>query len=346
MSAVYKSRQEGEILLTQQEQVEEDKSRVTAKTTELYYMGRMGSLFEINELLGNFFALMNVIIQYDERNQPILWQEIAKFDKIIRTAEGRKWCEIHRNMKEVLFNVIQDIQSVIAGFVSEARKQGYKDLLSTGTAMSSLIFTNAQLQATVLRNNFQSAVVSMSAGTYKDSTLLFKVFFPETKKRDRDSSSDNNNGSPSQTSNRQRTNNGDRNSSSQTRNAVTPSGSPTSTSTTQQGPPGKKVFAFEGTMPSRLPHPGAIFPHPTRPTNLTVMCCRSAFSGRECTLPSCTYYHFPNQLSSISRELKSKLKTWVTDTPSVKWHGDAVNWATPGTVSTSTRAPSASSAPR
>ena len=50
MSAIYKSRQEGEILLIQQEQVEEDKSRVTAKTTELYYMGRMGSLFEINEL--------------------------------------------------------------------------------------------------------------------------------------------------------------------------------------------------------------------------------------------------------------------------------------------------------
>jgi hypothetical protein len=52
-----------------------------------------------------------------------LWQEIVKFDKIFRTQEGRKWCELHRHAKEIMFNVFQEFQSTIAGFVNEARKQ-------------------------------------------------------------------------------------------------------------------------------------------------------------------------------------------------------------------------------
>jgi hypothetical protein len=336
-SAIYRSRQEGETLLVQQEQVEEDKSRVSAKITDLYFMGRMGNLSELNEMIGNFFALMNVIIEFDIRRPPILWTEIVKFDKILRTEEGRNWCDIHRHAKEILFNVVQEIQSTIAGFVNEARKAGYKNLVSTGTAISSMIFTDALLQSKHIITNFTSTVLSGGAGTYKESNLLFKVFNPEPPKRQRDGSdTQGNNSGPA--SNRQRTTGGDR--SSQRSNTVTPPSSQGSTaaSATTSGPPGKSVFIHEGNPPPmRLPHPGAIFPHATRASNLTLMCCRSAYSGRECTTATCTFYHFPNQLSSVPRELKDKLKAWVTSTPLVQWHGDAVNWATPGTVSTQPR---------
>ncbi len=69
-SAACRSRQEGESLLVQQEQVEEDRSRVAAKTTELYYGGRMYTLAETNETIGNFFGLMNIIIEYDSKHPP------------------------------------------------------------------------------------------------------------------------------------------------------------------------------------------------------------------------------------------------------------------------------------
>ncbi|KAI2504002.1 hypothetical protein MHU86_10435 [Fragilaria crotonensis] len=330
-SAIYRNRQEGETLLVQQEQVEEDKSRVGAKITDLYFNGRMGNLAELNEMIGNFYALMNVIIEFDARRPPILWQEIVKFDKILRTEEGRSWCDIHRYAREILFNVVQEIQSTIAGFVNEARKQGYKKLVSTGTGISSMIFADALLQSNHILNNFTSTVLSMGAGTYKESTLLFKVFNPEPEKRKRDNAETGNTSHypANQASNRQRTAGGDR--STHRTNTVTPSGSPSSSApTTATGPPGKVVFMHEGSPPPmRLPHPGAIFPHATRPSNLTLMCCRSAYSGRDCVTPTCTFYHFPNQLSSIPRELKDKLKAWVTSTPLVQWHGDAVNWATP-----------------
>ena len=50
---------------------------------------------------------MNVIIEFDARRPPILWTEIVKFDKILRTEEGRHWCDIHRHAKEILFNVVK-----------------------------------------------------------------------------------------------------------------------------------------------------------------------------------------------------------------------------------------------
>ena len=336
-SAVYRSRQEGEILLIQQEQVEEDRSRVHAKITDLYFMGRMGNLPELNELIGNFYALMNVIIEFDVKRPPILWTEIVKMDKILRTEEGRNWCDIHRHSKEILFNVVQDLQSVIAGFVNEARKQGYKNLVSTGTAISSKIFADALLQAKHIITNLTSTVLSGGAGMYKESNLLFRLFNPEpeNRRRGRDGS-DAVNPCSAPASNRQRTTGSDR--SSQSRgNTVTPGGSP-GTAPATSGPPGSTVFIHEGNPPPmRLPHPGAIFPHATRANNLTLMCCRSAYSGRDCTTPNCTFYHFPTQLSNVPRDLKDKLKTWVTNTPLVQWHGAAVNWATPGTVPVNTR---------
>ena len=333
MSATYRTRQQGAILLVQQEQVEEDSSRLQAKATELYYNGRMGSPADINEMIGNFFGLMNTIIRYKRTAKPVLWTEIAKFDQLLRTPEGRQWCELHRNVREVLFNVVQDLQSIIAGFVSEARKQSYQVLVEEGTEISSLIFADASLQANAIRQNLQVNILQMTAGPYKESNLLFKVFYPDPPgQRRRDPNEPTPAGSPPQA--RQRT--GDHAGTS------TPTGSPNNLGV--QPLPGKTVLIHEGSpQPSRLPHPGAIFPHPTRPNSFQIMCCRSAYFGRSCPLPTCTFYHFPNQLSTIPRELKDKLKTWVAATPQVKWHGSAANWANPGNVTFPTR-PTASTA--
>jgi hypothetical protein len=186
--------------------------------------------------------------------------------------------------------------------------------------------------------NFTSTVLSMGAGNYMESTLLFKLFNPEPAKRRRDGTADAHNIAPAST--RQRTTGGTSDRPPSHR-ANTSTVSPTSlqgssTPAAPSGPPGKTVFRHEGSPPPmRLLHPGAIFPHATRTNNLTLMCCRSAYSGRDCTIPNCTFYHFPNQLSNVPRELKDKLKDWVTHTPLVQWHGDAVNWATPGTTASS-----------
>lgn len=338
-SAAYRSRQEGESLLVQQEQVEEDRSRQTAKTTELYFGGRMYTLTDTNESLGNLFGLMCLIIEYNPRHPPILWQELTKFDKIFRTREGRKWCDLHRNSREIMFNVFQELQSVIAGFVNEARKQGYKNLVATGTVMSAQIFTDSLLQSERLLNNLTGTVLTMSAGTYKDSTMLYKIFNPEEEKKRKqrggdngDDSATNSTGTSSGTSNhRQRTNSRP--------TTVTPSGSPGSAgSRSTRGPPGKTVLMHTGSPPPMsLPHPGPIFPNCNSQPGFTILCCRSAYVGRDCTTPNCKFFHFPDNLSSVSRALKDKLRAFVANQSQVQWHGDAVSWA--GAEGTATSAP-------
>ena len=102
-TAAYKSRLEGAVKLIQQEQVEEDKSKCATKATEIYHMGRMGTLADLNETIGNFYALMHCIIMVNPDFPPLIWTEIEKFDKILRTDVGRDWADLHRNIKEVLF---------------------------------------------------------------------------------------------------------------------------------------------------------------------------------------------------------------------------------------------------
>jgi hypothetical protein len=328
-TATYITRQQGELQLTQQEQVEEDKSRYNAKMTELYHLGCMGTINDIHEMVGNLYGLMCVIIEFDSANPPLIWTEIIKYMQILRSSDGKLFAGRHRNIKEVMFNIGQDIQSTIAGFVSEARKTSYKTALKAGTAISPRIFESAQSQASELRSRFTLAVLSASAGTYKDTSVVFKLFQPEptqeeTNKKKREAGGDSNHSSP-QARNRPFTSGSNRQtgSPSSTPNNVTPNGSPQAAA-----PPGKTVFVHASPAPQRLPHPGAIFPHPTRANQFTILCCRSAFDGRSCSIPTCAFYHFPGQLTQVPRELKEKLKDWVAyHHELVSWHADALNWA-------------------
>lgn len=340
-SATYITRQQGELQLTQQEQVEEDKSRYNAKITELYHKGCMATFSDLNEMIGNFYGLMCVIIEFDITNPPLLWTAIKQYIQILRSSDGKQFAGRHRNIKEVMFNIGQDIQSTIAGFVSEARKISYKTAMKSGAAISPRIFDMAQSQASELRSRFTLAVLSASAGTYKDTSVIFKLFQPdqtkeEYNKKKREAGNDaTHQGSTHTARNRPFASGSNRSPShsQSTANNVTPSGSPAPSI-----PPGKTVFIHTSPTPQKLPHPGAIFPHPTRANQFTILCCRSAFDGRTCLIPNCAFYHFPNQLNQVPRDLKEKLKEWVSNHSLVSWHADAASWATPsGNVRASAR---------
>ncbi|KAI2511824.1 hypothetical protein MHU86_2556 [Fragilaria crotonensis] len=327
-SATYITRQQGELQLTQQEQVEEDQSRYNAKATDLYHFGYMGTIFEIQEMVGNLFGLMCTIIEFNEANPPLIWTEVAKFMKILRTNDGRRFAARHRNIPEVMFNVGQEIQSIIVGYVSEARKTNYKAAIKAGNDISPLIFDIAQQQAAELRSRFTLAVLAANAGHYKDVSAIFKLFQPEPSKeelnrRKREATNEANGNTTAR--NRPFSSSGNRSTGSPNQHAstVTPNGSPAS------GPipnlPGKTVFVHANPAPQKLPHPGAIFPHPTRENKFTILCCRSAYDGRTCTIPTCAFYHFPKQLNQVPRDLKTKLKEWVTNHNLVTWHADVAS---------------------
>jgi hypothetical protein len=204
-SAIYKTRIEGATKIIQQEQVDEDKTKTAAKATDLYHYGRMGNINDLHELIGNFYCLMHTIIIVDPAAYPTIWLEITFFDKILRSTEGRKWFELHYHVKELLFNVVQEIQSTIAGFVSIARKQGYKTALTKNTAISGEIFNLAQQQGVELRRNLQGTILTMQAGPYKEASIVFKQFYPDSS-----GNSDNNRkrNSPNNQSNANDTNSG------------------------------------------------------------------------------------------------------------------------------------------
>ena len=149
------------------------------------------------------------------------------------------------------------------------------------------MFTQAERQSLHITTQFSNIVLSMMAGQYRESTLLLPGIFPDSiekhKKRERNDGNDGNQGS---SNTRQRTSaTNDRNRSS---NTVTPSGSPPTAAAV--APRGVTVFLHKGTPPPlKLPHPGAIFPHPNHGQNrLTVLCCRSAFDGCQCTMIHCS----------------------------------------------------------
>jgi hypothetical protein len=336
-TAEYKTRMEGAIKVIQQEQVEESSSRTNAKATELYHFGKMGGIADINTSIGNFYCLMNTIIVIDDAHPPTVWNEIVEFDRVMRTTEGRRWFELHRNAKELMFNVVQEITSTVAGFVAVARRQGYRNALSTGT-ISPDIFQHPQMQGKQLRQNLQSTILTMTAGPYKEASFVFKSFQPPEATKKRTAQTEAAGESPTNR-NRGSSGSGGGNGTTTTNNRI-PRNSASSNSTTNNlldniSPPtttqGKTILKQLATDSSaKLLHPGPIFPHPSRPNKFTLLCCRSAYEGKTCTYPTCNFFHFPNNLAnSVSNEIKAKMVTWVNSQAAVEWTSEAALWATP-----------------
>jgi hypothetical protein len=351
-SAIYKTRIEGATKIIQQEQVDEDKTKTAAKATDLYHYGRMGNINDLHELIGNFYCLMHTIITVDPTAYPAIWLKITLFDKILRSTEGRKWFELHYHVKELLFNVVQEIQSTIAGFVSIARKQGYKTALTKNTEISGEIFNLAQHQGVELRRNLQGTILTMQAGPYKEASIVFKQFYPDSsgnadnnKKRNspnnQSNTNDNNSGrnqrptpndrnsSPTEGDNRTVRFQSNRNNSGTTQQP--PSAPRSSTQSGTQAVPGKTILKFANDNAADQPiHPGPIFPHPHKANRFTLMCIRSAYEGKACTYNPCNFYHFPSNLTTVNADIKAKLTTWVSSEPTITWAtGAATNWATP-----------------
>jgi hypothetical protein len=180
----YKTRLEGKIQVIQQEQVDEASSRTAAKTTELYHLGRLNTLHELNRTIANSFTVMHTFVEIDDAKPPAIWSEIAQFDKNMRSSEGRQWFDHHYKLKELHFTVAQEIQSTIAGFVKLARRQEYKNAGMAGEPIADTIFANAQKQALQLRSNKHCKILTMGAGPYKEASFVFKIFQPpDTNKR-------------------------------------------------------------------------------------------------------------------------------------------------------------------
>jgi hypothetical protein len=349
-SAFYKTRIEGATKIIQQEHVDEDKTKTAAKATDLYHYGRMGNINELHELIGNFYCLMHTMITVDSTAYPAIWLEITYFDKILRSTEGRKWFELHFYIKELLFNVVQEIQSTIAGFVSIARKQGYKTALTKNFTIAGEIFDLAQHQGIELRRNLQGTILTMQAGPYKEASIVFKQFYPDNSTTDNNrkrnspnnqsSNSNENNGRnqrptpndrsspPTEPNNRNTSTQPNRNNATQSGHQQTAQRPPSQPGT--QAVPGKTILKFVNENSTDPPiHPGPIFPHPHKANRFTLMCNRSAYEGKACTYNPCNFYHFPNNLATVSPDLKTKLTNWVGNEPSITWASSTItNWAT------------------
>jgi hypothetical protein len=293
----------------------------------------MGGIAELNETIGNFYALMHAVIIVNEETPPVIWQEIVQFDKILRSPEGKQWSKHHRGIKEVLFNVLQDIQSTVAGFVAEARKQGYKEAIMEGRTISPLIFKLPMHQGTELRKNLQGTVLMMQAGPYKETPLTFKLFQPPSKTTDpiprkRELHPDSN--SATQPARSKPADDKPSLISSMKPKQVTMA--PGTSYTTSQPLAGKTMFRLhkEHEDKRKLPQPGPIFPHPSKHGQYAMMCIRSAYEDKMCSFPDCNHYHFPAKLSTVPKDIKVKLQDWVASQPNVSWStGNVAKWANP-----------------
>ncbi len=68
-----------------------------------------------------------------------------------------------------MFNIVQETTSIVAGFGAVARRQGCRNALSTGTAISPDILMHPKMQGKQQFQNLQSTILTMTTGPHKEA---------------------------------------------------------------------------------------------------------------------------------------------------------------------------------
>ena len=151
----------------------------------------------------------------------------------------------------------------------------------------------------------------MLAGPYKEASFIFKSFQPPEPQKKRPAQADVTGESPTP---RNRTGNGNGTATNNCipRTPTTGTPNPRGLIDNIPGQPtqqGKTILnQIAGDPTAKLLHPGPIVPHPTRPNKFTLLCCSSAYEGKQCTYPTCSFFHFPHNLTnSVSDEIRNKM---------------------------------------
>jgi hypothetical protein len=100
-----------------QEAMDEDKSRVTAKKTDLFFHGKLDAFADVVSTLSNFFMFVAFCTD-DQSNEPTVIRLLKEYFDCMYSNVGRPWVQMHvETHTHLLLRLLLDCNAIIQPFV-------------------------------------------------------------------------------------------------------------------------------------------------------------------------------------------------------------------------------------
>ena len=162
----YTDRMVNEQLLSCQEAVGEEKSKMTRKTTELYIGGALFHVDNVKTLLCNFRLFCLALTNDFERSE--LWKILGKLEDNLHKL-GREWSEqLSAKYKHAALIMAIDIQNVICQFFIISDMLAYRNAVAAGDQIHPDVYRNAGAVGHILVSSMYTDILARKVKTYEE----------------------------------------------------------------------------------------------------------------------------------------------------------------------------------
>jgi hypothetical protein len=177
-SIAFQQRVTAESTLLVQELVQEHASKKAKRATDLYCGGDIATRCSLQEMLANFFLVMNLLVDSFPASE--LWKSLSIHEDHIRSEPGREFfCRFAKQL-QVPLNVCADLQDILASFAILGTHASLRDAAASGTPIEPVVYEKVQNHALTISANFGTQIMRGTATGY-DHIPPFANHFPQLK---------------------------------------------------------------------------------------------------------------------------------------------------------------------
>jgi hypothetical protein len=172
----YKERVAAGRTIFRQEQVGEDKSRLSRKLSELYRFGRMQNAASIHVMLANFWLFGVLAIKDFAIHPPDIWITLKEFLTALKSPQGKNWTGLHVSVPHVFYHMVGDLHGMIIPFVDLASTYNYNEAVKNNQPIAAQAYADALYHAMTHVLRLRTVFASGDLGEYRDVPLLMSLF--------------------------------------------------------------------------------------------------------------------------------------------------------------------------
>ena len=314
-SVAYTERIQSGARLEAQVIMEEDKTKLARKMTDLYCLGKQDCLADVLAGISNWYLFFSMTSPNFQDSA--LWQAMRAYYNLVSTHKARIWGENHQSRQGVFHNMLLDLANIVSSFMALGDHMEYRKAVATNQPISPKAYDAATQQAQLIIAQLNQLIAHMQSGRYTDLPTTYGFFFPNNVKsltnRDAAIVTDTSPGtSPDKQKGTGTTPKGKQQGKDPKGQPTKDSGSPPTDLAKQKG-----LLVYSGGK-KKLDYPKILVPVDDTPNAAkTSFCMNYILQGRACRFgKACTMLHV-NTYADIPAAVQSEFVQYVKDTDSL-----------------------------
>jgi hypothetical protein len=178
-SVLWQQKVEAGQLIFRQENVGEDKSRISAKAHDLDHAGRMETASDLHSTIANKWAIASFITKEAEQSE--LWKRVVQLQSMWLQTDGKVWLEKNKQTNYLICCLILEVQSVLALYVRISNSLEYRQAVKSGKPIDPRAYVEANLKAQHVVANANNMIFRMNISSFIIQPTETRLFITDTK---------------------------------------------------------------------------------------------------------------------------------------------------------------------